>query len=258
MIKTLGIILWNFQGHGVARVVIQLLPIFRHMGIRCVVMTGNDPKDDTLPFPEDDGIARVDIGYGEDRQKRLRKVLIDNQVQVVVDHEYYELARLRADWETVKGCHAKFIVHFHSVFSQFLVSKVVFSVYSELMHFYPKVDGLIALNRVDACYFQAIGCNALNIQNPVEMRSGWDETNNPEDDGHYLIWIGRIDENKRLDEAVRIMSHVLKTCPTAKLHVLGSPVGDCAEKVVRMVNANDVLVQHVVFEGFHSDVESYL
>lgn len=51
MLKTLGIILWNFQGHGVARVVIQLLPIFRRMGMRCVVMTGNGPGVDTLLFP---------------------------------------------------------------------------------------------------------------------------------------------------------------------------------------------------------------
>lgn len=253
MLGSLGIILWNFQGHVVARVVTQLIPIFQRMGIRILFLTGSDPKLDRLPVPS--GINRVDIGFGPDRQDRLAKALKANAVELVVDHEYYEIDYLAKDFETVRRCGARFVIHHHNVMSMCLASSELKRGYSGLMKLYPKMDAIIALSRVDECFFNAIGCRAFYIQNPV---AHIDRLSGSEKNGSNLIWIGRIAPTKRLDEAIRVFRLVLEKCPLAKLHVIGDCQNCYAEKIVKGVQNDDRLREAVVFEGFHANVFDFL
>lgn len=253
-VMSIGIILWDFRGHGVARVVTDLLPVFSQMGVHVVVVTGGRPEDDLFELPPT--VNRVCIGFGSDRQDNLRRALIKNNVKVVIDHEYFELERLQADIKTVRECGAKFVVHHHSVFTSALMLPERRGRYSDLMKMYPQVDGVITLSRVDECLFKSLGCRAFHIQNPVFSSAESKVVKN--DSEKRLIWIGRIVPIKQLEESIELFRLVLKHCPNTKLYVVGDCDGAYAQGIVQAVRQDKDISGSVVFEGFQANVTDYL
>lgn len=251
---SIGIILWDFRGHGVARVVTHLLPIFKRMGIRVVVMTGGKPEDDLFELPL--WVNRVCIGYGKGRQDKLKETLIKNKVEVVVDHEYYAYGRIQEDMRTARECGAKFVVHHHNVFSSALVACERRPLFTRLIKFYSDVDAIITLSRVDACYFKVLGCRAFYIQNPSAICAP--EITASSKSCSDIAWIGRITPIKRLEDAIEIIRIVLQRFPYAKLHVFGAGGKKYVASIARLVRNDDALSKSVVFEGFIADIEERL
>lgn len=257
-VRTIGIIVWDFGAHGVARVVSYLLPIFKEMGLRTVLLT--DAGEDADKFDASAADARVVIGNvnSPSRSGVLKKAIQDNGVDLIISHEYYELRRIAEDMHVAHGLGVKYVIHHHSVFTSGLISFERRRFFTRLITAYKNVDALITLSRVDACYFNTIGCPAFYIQNPVATTDC--DYLGLEARGKMILWIGRLAEIKQLPEAIEIFSEVVAVEPEARLVVLGPTDGEFRDMYLK---SKDLSVRKgcggkVLFEGFKSNTTDYL
>lgn len=257
-IRTVATYYHRFANGGVQRVLSLLIRLWREMGYDVVLLTDEPPSDDDYALPE--GVRRVVIpkcpkvtrGAYRHRARALSAALIENEVDTLVYHAWLS-PLLMWDLLVCKAAGVHFRIHCHSAFSQPARSVSVY--FADMPSIYSLADGVITLSEVDRAYWGLFNPNVVTVVNPfsfepseVAMSDLTDKT---------VLWLGRLSDEKRPRDALKILAKVLEQQPDARMEMVGSsPDPQYLEHLHQL--AHELGVEDAVaMQGFHMDVTPF-
>lgn len=257
-VRTVATYYHRFANGGVQRVLSLLIQLWRDLGYEVVLVTEEPPSDDDYALPE--GVRRVTIpkcpnatreAY-EDRARALSAVLVENGVDAVVYHAWSSPLMV---WDLLvcKMSGARFHIHCHSIFSQ--PARSANAYFADMPPVYSLADGVVTLSDVDRAYWSCFNTNVVTVVNPLSF----DPTLTPIADltGKTVLWLGRLSNEKRPQDALRIFAKVLEQEPDARMEMVGSsPDPRYVQRLETL--ASDLGIEGAVsFQGFHRDVTQF-
>lgn len=259
--KTIGVYYFRMYNGGVENVISSLTDIWVKSGYNVVLFTDEAPnKDDYYINPS---VKRVIVPKIKDnefftRKKRIeefRKALIENEVDVMV-YNAWNSPDLVLDEMIIKSCGVNLVIHTHSMFCGEIgnMDGMYAYRYSSLPKLYSFADSVIALSEVDAAWYETLGIKTFRTRNPIQFDTN---VKTAELNGHNMLFVGRISEEKRVTEALKIAALVRKEIPDATLTVVGR--GDeinYIEEVDEYISQNK-LKDFVNMVGFKSNTLPY-
>ena len=158
------------------------------------------------------------------------------------------------DMLSVKGQPSKpgFVIHAHNftcVPMQFISDK-----FAELMYDYKICDGVVTLSDVDKRYVSCFNSHVEYICNPVSFSLKDIPVTRREN--YNLLWVGRLSKEKQPLDVIYAMSAIVRECPNACLHIVGSGDLKLTEEMETLIKQLN-LQKHVFMEGFTLGVEKY-
>lgn len=259
--KTIGVYYFRMYNGGVENVISSLTDIWVKSGYNIVLFTDEAPnKDDYYINPS---VKRVIVPKMKDkefftRKKRIeefRKALIENEVDVMVYNAWIS-PNLVLDEMIIKSCGVNLVIHTHNLFccETDNYSGSVAYYCSTLPKLYGFADSVIALSDVDAAWYDTLGIKTFKTRNPIQFNTN---VKTAELNGHNMLFVGRIAEEKQVTEALKIAALVRKEIPDATLTVVGK--GDEAGYIKEV---DDYIVKNklkdtVNMVGFKSNVLPY-
>lgn len=259
--KTIGVYYFRLYNGGVENVISSLSDMWIKSGYNVVLFTDEPPnKDDYYINP---AVKRVvvpkmkerDFLNTKNRIEVFRQALIENDVDVMVYNAWASLD-LVLDEMIIKSCGVNLVVHMHNLFcceTDNLNANVAYF-YSVLPKLYAFADSVVAIADVDAAWWQLMGLRCFKTINPIQM--GMDVEMAPLN-GKNILYVGRIAEEKRVLDIIKIAELVQKKIPDVKLTVVGK--GD-DEKYIKSVDdyiAENELEGLVDMVGFKSNLLPY-
>ena len=259
--ETVGVYYYRMYNGGVENVISSLTDIWVKAGYNVVLFTDEKPsKDDYYVNPS---VKRVTVpaitdGGFFNRKERIEgfsKALKENGVDVMVYNAWVN-ADLVLDEMIIKSCGVNLIIHTHSLFCCETASwhGPTAYFYASLPTYYAFADSVVALSDVDAAWWRMMGVRSFKTRNPVQIRT---DVKTAPLNGNNMLYVGRISEEKRVIEVLKIAALVKKEIPDARLTVVGK--GDDLGYVARV---DDYIVKNglkdtVDMVGFKSDVIPY-
>lgn len=260
-IKTIGTYYHRYDNGGIQRVLSKLMQIWIEKGYKVIFFADYDSSPNDYPLPE--GVIRVKLGYPASttsNTKRLGERLITfaeyikkYNIDCMVYHNYLSKTLL---WDSLicKIYNIPFILFYHSTFTRFLMyCDERFSSIPEMAILF---DGMVVLSREDEAFWSHFSKNVKYILNPLTF-----ELNKNRQVSQYsnnILWLGRMDDEvKQPQAAITIMKEVVKSCPEAKLIMVGDSdkegyLDRLQERIDRLK-----LTKNIYLAGFHKDVEPF-
>ncbi len=256
-IRVVGTFYHRFANGGVQRNLSHLIRLWRDLGFKVVLFTDAAPSPDDYDLP--DGVERVvlpappsdpkaDFDYAE-RSRALQSAIEAHGVDVMVYHAWVSNI-LVWDLITCRAAGAAFIVHCHSVFAQPMRNTRAY--FADMPYVYQLCDAIVTLSEVDRRFWGTFNGNTIATANPLTFDPARIET--APLDGDNVLWLGRMSDEKRPHDALRIFAKVLDECPKARFVM----VGDCPDE--EYMAGLDELIDElrirdaVEMAGFHKDV----
>lgn len=263
-IKTVALYYRNIVNGGAQRVVAQLCSLFADVKeegrekYRVVLVTDEESSPDDYPlsprvervviprrerFPKEDFVLRA---------QAWADLLDRYQVDVVLHSMWLDPV---AFWDMLciksHASHPAVVMHTHSACG--VLYRLSGTEVEETFSSFAIVDGVVTLSRCDETYWNSINPRTCCILNPCHMEPAGPRRAAR---GNHLVWLGRISKEKQPLEMVRIMQHVVQQVPDAVCHMVGG--GDEAlMELLKQAIQDAGLENHVVLDGFHSDVERF-
>ena len=198
-------------------------------------------------------LTASDLGCDEGRAARLEGVLRAHGVEIVIEHDAYDIANLSADIAAARAVGVPIVVFWHSVFSWMFANGAADA--ADVMAVLSKADALITLSPTDEAFFRLHGCRALSIPYcDADLMGGFERKVHP----HRILWMGRLVGLKRPMDAIRIVERVKAEIPDAKLAMLGDGPHEVLRKLESYLEQRPALRGAVEFAGFQKDVRPYL
>ena len=258
-VKTIATYYHRLANGGVEHVLSELCSLWTAMGYCVLVLTDKEPCTDDYPLPA--GVERIVIPDWEEvtpqtyyeRAAALRRILHDYHVDAVVYHAWLS-PLLFWDELTIKTAGVACLIHCHGIFS--LTS--LWAADSEaFVAQYRLADAAIALSQTDYAFWKHCNANVHVTINPLsENIEEWiPATYTP---NHSILWLARLDPSQKNPmDLIPIMEAVVRAVPDAVLHVVGKSEDGSIEAALQDEIAKRHLEQHIVLEGFHTDVKPW-
>ena len=261
-VKTIATYYHRLNNGGTERVLCQLCKIWVKMGYKVIVITEEQPSDEDYELPE--GITRLVIppfltlpkNY-QVRAEALRRIIQDYHVDTFVFHGWWVPCAL---WDvlTIKASGASCIVVYHNVFSYWMLNddKNLTNI-GDSMAFLTIADAIVTLSKSDQAFWSCFNNNVHECINPFsEDLAGWVPA--PYSANHSILWLARLDSKQKSPmDIIPIMKEVLCDVPDAVLHVVGKSNDGYLEMKMKKAVSRQHLEEHIVFEGFHTDVKPW-
>ena len=257
-VKTIATYYHSICNGGVQRVLCALCALWVQMGYRVIVLTDQPPEKNDYPLPP--GVKRVVIPDHAKmtpdtyslRAEALNQIILENQIDAVVYHAWV-LNLMLWDELVIKTAGAAFIAHCHNIFSLLLYNG--WERYNTVTAPYISADAVITLSDVDAHFWRHINGNVFQTINP--FTGNIHEWNTSSCDNHNVLFVGRLSNEKRPEEAIKIIEKVRAVVPDAQLHIVGtSKQAGYMEQFRRMIIHYN-LQDHIILHGFHQDVRQF-
>ena len=258
-IKTIGVFYNRAYNGGIEVANAQLMSMWHELGYNIVFFSEEDKNEMDYPYPDE--VKRIYLGRKcKNRYKKLQQALIENDVDVFINHAWahWDLAYYCA---IIKLMQIPLIVHVHGNFSAMYIGKT-----DVLLNWYPyafrsykifqKCDLVLTLDSVSDKYFKLMGCKTYQVINPLPDRYKDNQFKGPIVNNHKILWIGRIDEGKRPEDALEVLNLVKKQVPDATLEMVGA-YGKKYEKNIKKLAEELDIVDSVYFRGYQLDVDKY-
>ena len=221
-VRRIGVYYHRMTIGGAESVVDRLLWLWTSMGYECVLITDLPPTENDYPLPE--SVDRVVIpsyfsltpdNYDE-RGRTLEKIVDRYRLDTVVYHAWVATCML---WDVLllKAKGVAVIAHCHSVASFLL--RLGSPQWAELPPVYRLLDGVVTLSDTDRYYWRQFNRRVFTVVNPVPAVMGdapLATLENP-----TVLWVGRLSDEKRPYDAIRIFQRVHWEIPEAKLILVG-------------------------------------
>ena len=158
------------------------------------------------------------------------------------------------DLVTLKLKNVSVVIHAHSLCA--FPYKLEDQTSLDLIYRYMMCDGVVSLSKCDQFYISSFNNNCLNIANPpaLSFYSATKEKRNKT--GFNILWVGRISNEKRPLDAVRMMEKLVKSMPQCHLSIVGAGKENL-EKSIKSLIVEKSLEPHISLEGFTLDVDKY-
>lgn len=193
--------------------------------------------------------------FGYDREARrsaLRRILAAREIDSVYSHAYNSVA-LADDALTCRLlCRIPFVVQFHTSFSAYYLRPALRGRIADVTLGLKLASAVIALSRTDELYFRLQGLRAEYLPNQVLPASPVDVRLRE----RSVVWCGRLSDEKRPLEAIRIFAKVLRIEPAARLTVLGSGTESVVSALRKEAESLGV-AKSVEFPGFTDRPSAY-
>ena len=243
---------------GVENAIARLLPLWMSLGYECVLLTDQPPQANDYPVPE--GVARVVLpsafsagpeNYGQ-RAEALERAVREYDLDTIVYHAWVSECLL---WDLLllKACGAAVVLHCHGVFSFML--KLHYPQWSDFPPAYRLADAVVTLSEVDRYFWGQFNPRVFTVVNPVPPDLRDQPVSALEDP--VIVWVGRLSDEKRPGDALRILRILRRTVPEARLMMVGDSGIDAAYLDRMKTLARELKVEDAVeFTGFRKDVSA--
>lgn len=258
-IRTIAIYYYHLTVGGIQRVISLLIPVFRELGYKVVLVTDIAASENDIISSEN--IERVTINsYLETNSGNylLRMVDWENIVKEyeidIVLYNAWTSPMLLWDILTLKVNDIPTIVQTHSVFSYALTSfNRDFAVIPRILTL---ADGIVTLSSVDKTFWAHYNRRVAYIPNPIDPALTL--ANRSKGDNDIIIWIGRFSNEKRPWEGIEIAKKVFASHPHAKLFMVGNATNpDVLEKYKNQIEKAE-LSGKIILWGFQKNVYPFL
>lgn len=200
---------------GIERVVVELCRIFKEKSYPCVLYTDVEPhfyrnriNVECISLPSD--IVK--------RQNDWTQTIHDHKIQYVITNGGFGVPELQ-DIKFIHDAGAKVINTIHFSFPSPILFNEAWESYSNVLKIGQECDAVATVNKLDAIWWQALGCNAFPVRNPFTY---YDHSNTTKDyTSQTLIWVGRGAPPKKPVEALEIVAEIAKQVPDVKLLMVG-------------------------------------
>ena len=220
--RVVGTYYHRISNGGTQRILSILIQLWVDLGYEVVLFTDVPACDDDYDVPE--GVHRVVLpsffeitprNYVE-RARELEKAIHAYGIDVMVYHAWVSRLLL---WDLLvcKTAGAAFVSHCHSAFSQPARSSRTY--FADMPPIYHLSDAAIVLSEVDRAYWNNFNDNVISVVNPLTFDLGDLEVCAL--DSKNVLWVGRMSNEKRPQEALRIFAKVLEDEPEATLLMVG-------------------------------------
>lgn len=254
VIKTIGVSYFRIYDGGIERVLSNLLWLWSEMSYRVILFTEEEPNPKDYDYPKK--IQRVIIPPIADMCERLHKLeseICARKVDVFI-HNAWGYETILWEMLLIKSHHIPFLIYTHGHFTAMYESA---SEYAMLSHrVFALCDKVIALSDTNARFYELCGSNVARLENPISMKHRRIQPEYCDVQNHHILWIGRITEGKRLDDALRIFAEVRRRIPDAELDVVGKG-DDADESNARMLCEELEIENSVHFHGYQTEVAKY-
>lgn len=258
-VKTIATYYFSCVNGGVQRVLCDLSKIWSQMGYHVIVITDTEPTEKDYPIPA--SVKREMIPNSqvinrenyEQRGREIRRIIKENHVDAVVYHAWV-LNMMLWDEISIKASGAAFIAHCHNVFTLGIL--LGWDSWQKAIAPYYCADAVVTLSEADRAFWEYYNNNVFDVINPfTDGTSSW----LPQRDfsGHNIVWVGRLAMEKNPFDTLKIIKRVLEQVPDAVLHIVGGSKGTSIEENYRAEIARRGLQEHVIMEGFHTNVKPY-
>lgn len=219
---TIGIVIYNYYGGGIEKVVSLLIPMYLQHGHKVVLITDSYEPDKEYDIPFETVRYVMNNKMESDLQLRgneLKECVDRYKIDIVCFHSGYTYLSTFYDMWILRLHNIPVIMEIHSFFLPIITEKKEVSKYYHYM--YKMADRVIVLSQTDKVFWNNLGCKCVYIQNPIE--NVINEVVRISDEISYNItWIGRLVQlPKRVLDVVPIMKRVLEKLPCAKLNLVG-------------------------------------
>ncbi len=222
-VRVVGTFYYKYANGGAERVQSSLIKLWIDLGYRVVLLTDDPPSPDDYDLPE--GVRRVVLpssfettpGNYLDRARALEAAIEEHGIDVMVYHAWVS-SILVWDLLMCKAAGIAFATHCHSVFS--LPLRRVWASFAEMPSVYSLCDAVITLSEVDRAYWSNYNDTVVSVANPLTFSLDGVEVSGLE--GKNVLWLGRMSDEKRPHDALRIFAKVLDEEPDARLLMVGS------------------------------------
>lgn len=224
--QTIGMVLYNYFGGGIEKVVSLLIPLFIEHGHKVVLITDSLEKGKEYPLPKQ--CNRYVMKYRmqdspDGRIVELQQCVKDFEIDIMCFHSGYTHISTFYDMWGVKMLNIPIIMELHSFFYPIIMEKKEVSKYYVSM--YQVTDKLVVLSETDKKFWEVLGCSCFYIQNPLEystIQIKEMQSKRGKKNGKTIVWIGRLVQTpKRVLDVVPIMKKVIEQVPDARLKLIG-------------------------------------
>ena len=256
-IKTIATYYHSFVNGGVQRVMGELMHLWSSLGYNVILITDTPPTDNDYPLPQ--GVKRIVIRTPHtidrddyiNRAKDLEDILKDNSVDAMVYHAWLSNVLL---WDMLicKTNGVSFITHSHNVFS--ILARNTRMYFSALPDVYRLCDSVITLSAVDTMFWSNFNENIFEVINPFTF--DLNSAQRSELNNKNILWLGRISEEKRPLDSIKIFKEVQNVVPDARLLIVGTG-SENIEKSMKSLIEEEKLENSITMCGFSNDVLPY-
>ncbi len=259
--KTIGTFYYRLYNGGIEKVISKLTDIWINNGYDVVLFT-NEPetKEDYCINPN---VKRIvlpkyeenDLTSYEERSAFFSKKLKEHNVDIMVYHAWC-CPHLLCDALIVKSLSIPLIVYTHGAFCFDLSSADIMCAYrnAEFYKIYSLADTIIALNKSDKAFWDAMGLRCIYTLNPLSIPL---ETDISPLDGKNILMTCRISPEKQVMDALKIVELVKKKIPDITLTVVGGGELTWYNKQLKEYVKQKKLDDTVHFTGFKTNVIPY-
>ena len=252
-VQTIGVFYWRMYNGGVEKVLASCLKIWNEMGYRVVLYTDQEPSELDYEYPE--VVKRVvipPINSFKSRLSVLEKSIVEEKIDVFINNAWMPETVL---WELIliKSYEIPYILYTHGDFT------FMYNVLNEYAIKHAEVfkmcDLVLTLTKTTECFYNMLGCNTKLVYNPVAEEL-LNEEFRADLSSKKILWIGRIAEVKRPQDAIYIYKKVKEQITDAELEIVGTGERELIDDVKQMCDKLGVK-DSVHFRGYQTDVKKY-
>ena len=244
-VRRIGLMYHHLTIGGIQRVIRSLVDLLPSIGYE-VVLFLEQPVDETCyHLPEGVEVAFLapchDVkvpAAPEERIESLVRALVEHPVDMMYSHQYFSRVML---WD-VLVCkwvvRIPFVLHYHNLFSVSLHVNPTARMFEGVPNYARMCDGVVALSRVDAAYFRAVGARrSIYLPNPapVGLREALLADHGERRNRKQVLWVGRIAWEKHPIDALHVFSRVHAADPETRLVVVGGGNDSIVERMRKTV-----------------------
>lgn len=148
----------------------------------------------------------------------------------------------------------KVLMHSHNTCA--LPYKIEDQTSLDLIYRYFMCDGVVALSRCDEFFISSFNKNCMTIANPP--CDGFEKSSQigRKKNGFRILWLGRISDEKRPLDVIKMMKYLVHDFPNCHLSIVGKG-NENIEKRMKEQIVQDNLSDNITMEGFTLDVSKY-
>lgn len=202
---------------GIERVQSQLICLWKSMGYEVVLLTEQAPSVLDYYYPAD--IKRIVIPSSnklEARLKAIEDVILHENIDIYINHNWLQSSVL---WECLlcRLMNIPFVNYIHGYYAwdydcgeYSLLTSRIFSL----------CNLVLTLSETSARFYQLCGCDSYFISNPIptDLKLNSDVTELNEKN---ILYVGRLSEEKRPLDAVKIFKLIHDRYDDARMYVIG-------------------------------------
>jgi glycosyltransferase involved in cell wall biosynthesis len=245
-------------GGGVEKVMEYLTGLYQSMGLEVVLITDIQGPEDKLDVPQGVRFRTVPNagssapGSYIDRARALGDILTEEGVDVLLHHAW-NTSLLPWDILCAHAAGVPVLVHAHSVFSmRALLGQAYFA---SMPWVFGMADGIVCLGEVDGAYWSKFNRNVHCVCNPLNTALlDMPRTNH---DSNVLLWVGRLESEKRPYDAITIFAKVHEVFPDVRLQMLGKAPTEQAQLGLEAYAEKLEVFDSIEFCGFQAETAEF-